>query len=474
MTTTISSSSSCCTTEPPQGDNFATLTAKSDQLNDCSGHTHTGCGQHWCALYHSKSELVQLTADFILEGIKENDMIGYYLDTFRQQEVIESLKLANVDIKPLVDKGQFKFYAPTDIYLVDGLFSAARAIQGLKDNTSNAIGLGYKKYRVTGEMSWALRCHMLPVLFQYEADLREFFHNYQCITMCQYDMNLFDPACLLSVLSSHPKAVIGVEKYDNFYYMPASEILVGDLPGSTLKYWINNLKMRKRMEMKLQQKNEELSALNAKLQREMEERKKMETAKDQAEALSKMKSDFLSVVSHEIRTPLNGIVCMANMLSENTQLTPEQKEFVGVIEVSSEHLMTVLNDILDFSKIEADKLQLDEKPFSLVSCVNGVVDMFRAREKKVTIRHYMEDGLPTLINGDVTRLRQILFNLMSNAIKFTPPEGIVEVALKRKSPPSNSPNDPVEIQFSVHDTGIGKFRFLKIDFVLTFLFSHST
>ncbi len=209
--------------------------------------------------------------------------------------------------------------------------------------------------------------------------------------------------------------------------------------------------------LELEENEKNIQTKNAALEIEIDERQQVEAAlriaKEAAEAANRTKSEFLAMVSHEVRTPMNGVLGMSGLLLDS-ELTETQREYVQTIQESGECLMTIINDILDFSKAEAGKIKLEEMEFELAPLIDNAVELLgpEAAGKGIDLAAYLAPGIPRGARGDEGRIRQVLLNLIGNAVKFTDSGG---VTLEVTAEGDQLTEGAVVLRFEITDTGIG-------------------
>ncbi|KWX69371.1 histidine kinase [Paenibacillus riograndensis] len=319
---------------------------------------------------------------------------------------------------------------PVHILIVDDRPDEFLSIQALLAGSSYKLihassGMEALKYLLENEYALIIMDVLMPEMDGFETAKR--------IKMRRKsrDIPIIFLTALTSELENHMMAYsAGAIDYLTKPYHPL--ILRSKIDGFVRLYQTNK---------ELQFKSQELEAAN----------RVLTELKDTAEVALRIKSGFLAMMSHEIRTPLNGIIAMSDLL-RTSDLSKDDQEMAEIIHTSGHALVSVINHILDFTKIESGKMELDYELFNLHSCLKETIDLFRAlaMERNLTLESYIDPAVPVLLVGDPNRLRQVLNNLIGNAIKFTTTGGVkIRVQLQ------TAIDRMLTLEFTVEDTGIG-------------------
>ncbi len=391
-------------------------------------------------LKYRKSIALEIKKQRFIEGFEEGRIVNSYrfvYPLFYKNKYIGSVE-TSLSIYDMLKEVE-KLFAGKSVFLLDSMVVQKIFTEQTKNYYKKSALPGYYKYMITengngNTVSDTVTGKLNNIIVK--ENRKDFNTDKSFITLVEYN-NRYYSVSFLPVKNIEGKKVALIGLYHEF--LPAIDIQ----RQYKTYFWILTLI------------NLLLSGIIILLYRGRQLAKQQEQAmliaKEKAEESSRLKSTFLANMSHEIRTPMNGIIGMIEIL-KNQPHTGEQEEYFDIIESSSNSLLNIINDILDFSKIESNKLELEKIPFSIHETVNEVIDtvFLKAEKKGLTLLSYIDPKINSFVLGDPVRFKQILINLVNNAIKFTD-KGEVMVNCELE----NETDDSYSLVIKVRDTGIG-------------------
>ncbi len=321
-----------------------------------------------------------------------------------------------------------------------GIKDQVEVIQSVPIHESNEVAIAVVEYVTRTQKDVILIDASVDPLFSDDAYIRE--HQPKSLL------------CLPILYQSKITAILYLENNLIAGAFTPRRVEVLKMLSSQAAIALENATLYHTLELKVETRTEELKTKNDRLEIEIKERQRAEQAADTA---NRAKSQFLASMSHELRTPLNGILGYVQILNRDKHLNQAQKSGIKIIHQCSEHLLTLINDVLDLSKIEAGKMELQLKEFHFSEFLQSIVDICRVRaeSKGIALVYESSPHLPKGVFGDEKRLRQVLINLLGNAVKFTE-VGRVTFQVESRPPAIVNPQQPkMLLRFRVQDTGIG-------------------
>ena len=372
-------------------------------------------GSHFCHFYFDQMDLVDTLVPYFKAGLENHEQCLWVTSQpLLAHEARTLLKKAVPRLQEFEENGQIEIINYQDWYLRHGRTDADVTLQSWVDYQYRALEKGYKGLRLTGNTYW-LEKDDWAAFTEYESKVNATFSRHRIVGLCSYCMDRSGSRDVFDVVRNHDFALL---RQDGQWELLES--------------------------VKARSENGNLQTLNRELKSSLKQAQKA------AESASRVKTEFLANMSHEIRTPLGAILGFSDLLKESDLSDQDKKDFIEVIQRNGTALSRLVDDILDIAKVEADMLKIEKLSFSPIELLEEIVAIFipSTRMKSVTIRTEFSPRFPATIQSDPTRLRQILINLIGNAVKFTD-KGTISIQAEFVAKPQP------KILFRIQDQGIG-------------------
>lgn len=382
-------------------------------------------GTHFCQFYQTKEDLIDILVPYFKEGLEHNEFCMWITaEPLDADEARKAMSQAVPDFGTYLEKGQIEIIPYTEWYLKDGVFDQQRVLNGWVEKLQQALNDGYAGLRLTGNTFWLEKADWRDFT-NYEEAVNSVIGKLRIMALCTYSMDRCGAAEVVDVVRNHQFALI--KREGDWVLIESSE--------------------RKRAEEAILRLNWDLTRAVEALRRNSME---LEEANVRLKELDRLKSLFISSMSHELRTPLTAIIGFTGIILQGIvgDINGEQRKQLTIVKESANRLLALINDIIDISKVEAGKVELAVGDFDLARLVREVTDSVSVAVRTKGLALSVSAPETLAIRGDRRRTRQILVNLLDNAVKFTD-SGRIEVVLVARDGGA---------QVAVRDTGIGISR----------------
>ncbi|MCG6154808.1 MEDS domain-containing protein [Rubinisphaera margarita] len=379
---------------------------------------------HVCMIYENAEDQMAAAVPFIQSGLAGNELCLYLADESTCQEVDAALVRGGVDVEREKADGRLAVLTKYDGHLHGGTFDPDAMMQRLETVTRQALDDGFSGLRIIGEMSWALGSELgCDRLIEYEARVNAFFPNQPVIAICLYNRQRFSPSIIRDVLRTHPVAVLGQQVCPNLYYEPPELIRDQASDDFRVEWMIRQLQQARSAEQSLEEINRLLQDTN------------------------RRKDEFLAMLGHELRNPLAAISNGIFLLGLGSMGEEETAETHRMITHQLQTVSRLVDDLLDVARVTRGKITLSHKQINIVTAVQNVLHTLKS--EIASRNHRLAVAMPSspvFVSGDATRLEQVISNVVHNAIKYTLPDGQIEISLQPEGD---------EARLTITDNGVG-------------------
>ncbi|HEX2868147.1 MAG TPA: MEDS domain-containing protein [Ignavibacteriales bacterium] len=405
---------------------------------------------HTCSIYETRDEQFAVIAPFIRYGLENNEKCIYVADENTAEEVFELLEKDIPDLKCYMEKNAFSILGKKEVYLKTGSFSPELVIEAIKENVSTAKLQGFKAFRVTGEMTWALSGDPgTERLMEYESQVNRLYEELDAVAVCQYNRNRFSSGMIRHILYTHPVIIYKGAVCRNYKYIPPEEYLGPDIESAEINRTLGQILEIEKREESLVGKNFELQTVNEKLNSEIEMHRvtgeRLLKTLQELERSNRELEQFAYVASHDLQEPIRMVSVYTKMLEKllEGRLDERASQCLFFLSDGSRRMHALVQDLLAYSRLTSAI-----EPFTQADLNEITAEVMRDLQLAITDhKAEIEIGELPVLTADATQMRQLFQNLLQNAIKF---KGGADPVISIKAERNGH-----EWHFTVSDNGIG-------------------